>query len=216
MCGAAARAACTPAGTTLALELVAHSLSRASVVNTAATMGVLAPVLVPSVLFTDLVFRIAPYSASTPLGSSDALGVSSWTLRLENHLAPTVGPRTGTAPEEYERQQEPTISLTVVLPRRSADTWQTRWGANTTLMADATFSGGQIGSTGIPYQLNVYLPALQVLNAQAGTGGPGLPPDTVQLHAVIPSAAAAGFPTCHTNTPLAVEVVSGVSTHPLV
>jgi len=204
-----------PGGVTLTVELVAHSLSRSSSMNTAATMLKLLPETAPRVLFTDLDFRVAPYSAGTPLGSGDTVTCTTWVLRLENNLVGTPGPATGTAPVEYERERPPQVTITFVSPRHVSDTWQTRWGANTILMADAKFTSEKEVAAGQPYKLNFYLPSCVVTNANLGVQGARLPADTVQLMGVVPSAAAAGMPTMSHNTPCAVEVVSGVSPHPL-
>lgn len=204
-----------PGGTTLTVELVAYSLSRSSAVNTSATMLKLLPSTLPTVLFTDLAVRVGAYSAVTPLGSGDAVLCTTWTLRLENNLVAAPGPRTGTAPEEYEREGAPRATVTFVVSRHTADLWQTRWSSNTLLMADAKFTSPSEVAAGQPYKLNVYLPSCRVTNGQLNTSGPRLPSDTVQLVGVVPTAAAAGFPTMIGLSPLAIEVVSGTSTHPL-
>lgn len=207
--------AAEPGGVTLAMELAAYSLGRSSAVNTSATMLKLLPPTAPTVLFTDLAWRVAPHSTTTPLASGDAVQCTSWSLRLDNRLESSPGPRTGTAPEEYERTGPPTIDVSFVAPRHTADTWQTRWGAGTVLMADAKFTSAQEVAAGQPYKLNLYLPSCQVEQAILGTSGPLVPPDTITLRAVIPTAAAAGFPAMKKSTTLAVEVVSGSSAHPL-
>lgn len=204
-----------PGGVTLSIELAAYSLGRASSVNTSVTMLKLLPPTAPTVLFTDLAWRVAPYSTTTPLASGDAIQCTSWSLRLDNRLESSPGPRTGTAPEEYERTGPPTIDVSFVAPRHAADTWQTRWGAGTVLMADAKFTSAQEVAAGQPYKLNLYLPSCQVEQAILGTSGPRVPPDTITLRAVIPTAAAAGMPSMKKSTPLAVEIVSGSSMHPL-
>ena len=202
-------------GCTLTLDLVGHSKSVASAINTATTLANALPNVFPRARFDQCVWRIAPYSAGTPLNSGNAVTVSSWALRVDHQLATSFGPRTGTAPEEYERTQAPTVTLTFVLPRHEAETWQQRWRVGTVLMADAKWTGEQIGATGHNYQCNAYLPSLQVTNAQLSGAGSGLYPDTVQGIGVVPSAAAAGFPAMQFLGPLAVELVSGVSQHGL-
>lgn len=205
------------AGCSLMVDLVAYSKSASSVVNTSATLRNALPNHWPRALFSQLVFRVAPYSSSTALNSGNAVQVTSWALRVDHQLEASFGPRLGTAPEEYERAPNatPLVTLTFVLPRHEAETWQTRWRANTILMADAKFTSSAIGATGQNYQCNVYLPSLQVTNAQLNAAGSGLYPDTVQGIGIIPSAAAAGFPATQWLGPLAVELVSGVSTHGL-
>ena len=204
-----------PGGTTLTVELAAYSLSRSSSVNTSATMLKLLPSTLPTLLFTDLVLRVGAYSTVTPLGSGDDVKCTSFTLRLENTLVAMPGPRTGTAPEEYEREGVPRATVTFVVPRHTADLWQTRWSANTLLMADAKFTSPTEIAPGQPYKLNVYLPSCRVTTGQLNTAGPRVASDTVALVGVVPTAAAAGFPTMVRLTPLAVECVSGTSAHPL-
>lgn len=200
---------------TWTLDLLSHSKSASSSVNTATTLGNALPSVAPRLLPSQAVFRIAPYSGSTALNSGDAVQVSSWALRVEHNLTASFGPRLGTAPEEFARQDLPRVTLTFVLPRHSAETWQSRWRANSRVMADCKWTGGQIAATGINYQCNVYLPSMQVTNAQLSSGGAALVNDTVQCVGVIPTAAAAGFPTMHTLGPLMVELVSAISTHGL-
>lgn len=207
--------AANPQGVTLTLELLAHSLSRSGTVNTSATLTALAPNVSPRLRFDALTFRIAPFSSSVALNSGDALAVSAWALRVENKLQAGFGPMSGLAPEEFERSQAVQVTLTFVVPRHTAATWQTRWTANTRLMADAKWTGPAIGATGQNYQCNVYLPSLQVSNAQLGINGAALPPDTVQCLGIVPTVAAAGFPAMNNLIPLAVECVSGTSTHSL-
>lgn len=206
----------THAGCTVTVDLASASKSVASAVNTATTLANALPNIAPRVRFDQLTWRIAPYSSSVALTSGDALQVSSWTVRVDHALQPSFGPRLGTGPEEYERTQSPTVTVTFTLPRHEAEIWQSRWRSGTgILMADAKWTGGQIGATGQPYQCNVYLPALQVTNAQLNAAGSGLASDTVQAIGVIPSLAAAGFPVMQFLGPLAVELVSGVSLHGL-
>ena len=200
---------------TWTLDLLSHSKSAASAVNTATTLANALPSVAPRLLPSQAVFRIAPYSASTALNSGNAVQITSWSLRVEHNLAASFGPRTGTAPEEFLRQDVSSVTLTFVLPRHSAETWQTRWRDNSRVMADIRWTGGAIAATGFNYQLAVYLPSMQVTNAQLSLGGAALGNDTVQCVGVIPAAAAAGFPTMHTLGPLMVELVSATATHGL-
>jgi hypothetical protein len=203
------------AGCTLTVDLAGYSKSVSSVVNTATTLANASPNVWPRARFDQLAWRIAPYSSSTALSGTDVVPITSWALRVDHNLATSFGPRLGTAPEEYERTQASAVTLTFVLPRHEAETWQSRWRSNARLMADAKWTGPAIGATGQNYQCNVYLPSLQVTNAQLSAAGSGLYPDTVQAIGVIPSTAAAGFPAMQFLGPLAVELVSGVSVHGL-
>lgn len=204
-----------PAGVTLAVDFVSHSLGRTSVVNTVATLAHLAPITAPPVNSAEMVCRVAPYSASVPLGSGDSVQVSSWSLKLENHLKATYGPRTGLAPEEYERDQPPTVTVTLTPPRHRTDAWQTRWRTVAPLMMDMKLTGPLMQPAGFPYACNVYLPTCQVMQAAPQMRGAGLPSDTVQLQGQVPTAPAAGFPTMQRSTPLAIELQNGVNQHAL-
>jgi len=207
---------CDLQGVTLIIDLVSHSLSDTSSINTLTTLRTVLPLVTPRVLPTQLVWRIAPFSTGTPLGLADVVKVNSWTLRLENQLEATPGLNTGTAPLEYERVRDyPVVTVTFVLPRHTANIWQTRWRANTVLMADAKWTSEVQITSGQPWRLHVYLPSCIVSNAQLQPAGAGLPSDTVQLLAIVPSAAPAGFPTTRFLGALAVELYTRASLHPL-
>lgn len=203
-----------PGATSLTLDMISYALSRASVVNTAATMAVLLPNASPRLNFVDCVIRLDTFSTSIALSSADQLQCGSLALRIDNNLVTQFGPHTGLAPGEYERERPAIVTLTLALPRHTVDTWLSAWGSNPTLMADVKFTGPAIGSTGFTYQCNLYFPSLKITNAQLL---PGFGPlsETVQLVAITPSAAAAGMPTMHRLTPCAVELVSAVSAHAL-
>mgnify|MGYP001562613947 CR=1 FL=1 len=205
----------SPDGVSLTVELVADSLSRVSSINTSATMLKLLPPTSPRLLFTDLVCRIGAQSASTPLGSGDVVTCTTWTLRLENDLVAAPGPRTGLSPGEYARGSLPQVIVSLELSRHTADLWQTRWDAATALMADFVFTSTREVAAGQPYRLRCYLPRCHVVDASLDLRGAHLPADTITLTGVAPSIASAGFPTMRHLTPLAIEVVSGISQHPL-
>lgn len=203
-----------PAATTLTADLVAYSLSRASGINTAATMALLPPNISPRLNFVDCVIRLDTFSASIALSSADQLQCSSLAVRIDNNLVTATGPLMGLAPEEFERERPTIVTLTLSLPRHTIDTWLAAWGTNPTLMADVKFTGPLIGATGFAYQCNLYFPSLKVTNAQLL---PGFGPlsETVQLVAITPTAQPAGMPTLHRLTSCAAELVSGVSAHAL-
>ena len=203
------------APTTLAIDYVSFQLARDSVINTVARMQTVPPVVAPAPLFADWTWRIGPYSASVALDSSTLAPCTRWSLRLENNLEASAGPRTGYAPDEYERSNEPRVTLSFTLPRSTTDVWQTRWVQNTRLMAIGAFQGPVIGNTSVHYALTCYLPSCQVTNAVLNLAGAQIPSTTVELVAIVPTAAAAGFPTMQRLTPLALELVSGEAQHAL-
>lgn len=202
-------------GCFLSFDFLAHSKSASSSVNTATTLRNALPNYAPRAHFHEAVWRIAPYSASVPLGSGDSLKITAWSLRLDPQIKSTYGPRTGTAPELLFRTTAPTITVQFTIERHQSEAWQTRWRANTTIMADMKWTGALIGGSGINSQCNLFFPSLKVIGAQLSPNGASTYTETVQAIAIVPSAAAAGFPTFHNVTPFGVQLVTTTSQHGL-
>jgi len=203
-----------PGNVTLSLLCQAHSVSEASAVNTAATLQASLPSSSPRILSSDCVWRIAPYSSVTPLGAADRVLCTSWSMTIENHLEAGPGPGTGNAPGEYERARVPEVSVTFTLPRHTLDIWQTRARAKTVLMADLRCTSERMISAGRPYQSTLYFPSL-IVQANLDVPGPAPAADTVLCTGVRASTIPAGFPVLSRLAPLAVEIISPSSVHPL-
>lgn len=203
-------------GGTLSLSGLAHSLTRDSAVNTLTTMQHATLPGGPTVLLTHAVLRMAPYSTETPLDSTHETGISSWTLTLKNALKGDGGPRTGLAPDEFERSAPPLVTGTFTLPRYRANTLLDAWPATTSYMLDLTFTGGSIGASAYRYQLNLYVPGLVFTQVEPTGPTPSRAQVAVAWQAVTPAERPAGFPaSARKMSPLLIEVVSDEPSHML-
>jgi hypothetical protein len=193
----------------------AHSLTRDSAVNTLTSMQHATLSRGPSVLLTHAVLRLAPYSTTTPLDSTHETGISSWTLSLKNQLTGDSGPRTGLAPEEYERSAPPLVTGTFTLPRYRANTLLDAWPLGSSYMLDLKFTGGFIGTSGYHYALNLYVPGLVFTSVEPTGPTPSRAQVQVAWQAVTPAEAPAGFPSSAKNGPMLIEVLGDVPDHQL-
>lgn len=196
-------------------EMVAHTRSRASAVNTAAVLEALAVNANANVLLRHGTLRVAAFSTVTPLGAGDAVKHRDWQIALDNHLQAGPGPRTGTAPEEYERGSAPAVTFAVNLERYRADTDFQRLIGSTALMADIKYVGPAIPGTAYNHQLNIYLPRFHLTDVRSDVAGQQVPLYSHQAVMEVPRAAPAGFPVSHHFGPVIVELVNTVSTHAL-
>ena len=200
---------------TCEVQLRSYSLSRASAVNTAAILTALPLASAPQVLFRHGVLRLGTFSAGTPLGSGNEVGVTDWQLVIDNRLRGVPGPRTALAPEEFEKEGLAEITLALTLPRYTSDQRFTDWATPTILMGDLKMTGPNIPGTSTAYQCNLYFPSLVLTEVTSPVQGSQVPGMTHQASMRVPTAAPAGFPTMFRLGPLAVEVRSGQASHPL-
>ncbi len=206
----------TPARVEAQARFVGYSLSRNSAVNTPMTMATLTPATTRNVLFSELVVRLAPYSTSTPLGSGDTQKISQFEVSVANNLATDDQTTTsGLYIEEPERNGRLAVSGSFTLPRYQSDALLNRLDASTYLMADFTWTGPEIGSTGYFYQIKVYVPYLLLKTGEAQVGGSDLLPISHDWTAYTPPATPAGFPTNKKGGPILIEVITDESAHPL-
>lgn len=205
----------TPQGVTCTVDLLPYSLSREPIRNTVATLAQAAPSTAPTVLFRDMVARMGPYSTSTPLVTTNEVGLAQWTLTLKNNLASGAGLRTGLFREEPERETVPTLTVGFDLARYSDDTAFTVWQTGAPFMLAFLFTGPQIQSTGQAYALNLYLPWAKL--TQVAVPGPQqAPPKHAHAFvALVPPAPAAGFPGGSRQGPLMLETIGIESRHML-
>lgn len=201
-------------GVLIDIDLVGHSRSRSSSINTVAIMQALAVNHSANVLFRHGVWRLAPWSATTALQSSDAFAVAGWSLEIDNHLTAVAGPRTGTAPEEYERADPPTITLELTLSRYQDDTAWTRLLGSTVLMGDAVFTGPSLGG-GYNAECTFAFPQFHLTDVTADVQGPAPGMPTYRATMEVPRSAPAGFPATHHLGSLVIQLINGVSTHAL-
>jgi hypothetical protein len=203
----------TSARVALSLGVVAHSITRASLVNP--NLDALAtPAAFYPLRFSELVCRVGPYSASTALGSSNVLAVSGVRLALDNRLGAPVSRLTHPYIDEPARTAPAAVQGTFSLPRYQADTLLALADAGTELMADLIWTGPLIPGTSQPYQLAVYLPGLTFLDGEAPIVGP----QWAQLSfpwTAYPKTPGAGFPVGLRTGAMMIECVTGLSTNPL-
>jgi hypothetical protein len=202
-----------PDGVALALALVAHSLTHASVINPDLDSADPAPQY--PVAFTELELRLGVYSTTTPLDAGDAHDVSGIRLRVDNALSVRGDASTGLHIAEPKRRGPVQVSGELLLPRYSADT-VLDWAADATeLMASLVFTGPAIAATGFAYALRLWLPCVRLARASAPTTGADEPTQRVAFAAYAPQATPAGFPQTWLAGPLAVELVTDRQAHPL-
>jgi hypothetical protein len=168
----------------------------------------------PDVAFWDLQVRLAPWSATVPLGSGDRLAVASASVTLQNPLASSPGPRSGWAPEEFERSGPPLVQGSLLVPRYASNTLVNAWPSNQRFMLDLRCTGPVLRD-GVRWQLHVYVPGLFLTQADPSPLSQGRSSLPVQWYAATPAQPAAGMPVCAKLGPLIVEVVSDVSQHML-
>lgn len=198
---------------TWSADLLGYGIARSGTVNTSGSLAALPTLSADNVLFTDLVCQVGAYSATTPLSS--AIGLIQCTMELDNHLTASPGPRVASFIEEPEREASPGVTGELVLARYQADTLLATVDANSPLMMAWHWTGPEIGSTGYTARLSLYFPSLVFLEGQAGFAGPGMPTLTLPFQALVPAARPAGFPVSAHTGPLMIEVISPVSSHPL-
>lgn len=201
-------------GVTAEFDLLGYTRSRTSVVNTASIMQALAVNHSANVLFRHGVWRMVPWSATTALQASDAFAVTEWSLEIDNHLTAVAGPRTGTAPEEYERAEPPTITLELTIPRYQEDSAWTRLLGSTVLMGDAVFMGPSLGG-GYNAECTFAFPQFHLTDVTADVQGPAPGMPTYRATMEVPRSAPAGFPATHHLGSLVIQLINGVSTHAL-
>lgn len=203
----------SPAGVTMGVSLVGHSVDRSSAVN--ANLSALSDPADPYIQFHHLEARIGAYSTDTALDAGDAVTLSGFTLGLDNALVARQRLGTGLYIGEPRRSAPAAVSGRLVLPRYTADTVIDWAEAGTTLMARFRFASPEIIGGAIPYALDLWLPSLVLRAPQAPTQGPSRQPVSVEFEAETPTAAAAGFPSVLAQGPLVVQVQSDISTNPL-
>lgn len=203
-----------PFGWFLTCAYVGHSFDLASADNTLAVVQALSLPTASAVPFTSATLKLAPYSSSTALDSGDLIEFSDFQLRCDNQLRTVQSARTGLAPEEPRRAELPVIAGQMTLPYYDDNTLIAAQRAGTHYMAELRIEGAIIASS-ISYAFAAWLSDLVLTSVQPTGGGAQAPGLTVAFQARTPETAAAGFPTMVVPTPIIVELVNTVATHPL-
>jgi len=208
-------------GLTLTADMVPLDMLLGSSVNTASTSWAYSaqpttPIhLQERINGADLTFRIDDWSAGSSLTSADNQAISEFSLNLNNDLIvdqqTTV---TGLLVDEPYRGGFRGITGTVTLPRYAANTFFTKYQADTILMASiafvgSTLTGANISSTNAS---TIWLRALKLTSVNASVSGPGAIPVTFGFKALIPASASSGMPSVNNaNTEM---VITNVNNNP--
>jgi hypothetical protein len=153
------------------------------IVNTSSTFTGLAPTTNPELIaFDHLIVRVADQGAA--LDSADQINVSSFTLTFENNL---IGSEfatpisTGDALYTLEpiRTGKRNVTLSLTIPRYTADTVFTDFKANTAKQADLKFTGASSS-----YEFNIFLPNVRIEEPVAPVTGPEIVQQTYNLKAL--------------------------------
>ena len=202
-------------GLRLEADLVPYNLDHASVVNTTSAAWSIPDADWLSVLFQDLTLWIGDYSAGVALSSADAIGITEFSLKLENVLKVEKDSLSGFYIAEPKRDGKRRVTGSFTMPRYESDTFLADMDAQTAKMAMLKFTGSQIGATGYYRTLWLWLPTLRFDKIDAQIGGPKLIPVKHTFTAELPAAAPAGFPTQATKE-LLVQIQNDYATNPLI
>jgi hypothetical protein len=156
-------------GVRIAANGFAKSRSLASVTNTTATLAALAD---PAnyIQMHQLVLRLA--DCADALAGGDAISVASFELSLTRNLEPALV--NSQLPLEALENGRREGTLTLEIPRYTADTFLTWHSSHTLLQCDMVFTSGALVKT-------IRMPQLTVVSVPANISGPGLVPLTVTL-----------------------------------
>ncbi|HDY84869.1 hypothetical protein LCGC14_1452780 [marine sediment metagenome] len=184
-------------GLNLTADMVPFDMLLGSSVNTASTSwdysaGPTAPIhLQERIIGADLTFRIDDFSTGTLLSSTDNQGISEWTMNINNNLKTDQQTTiSATHIDEPFRSGFREITGTVTLPRYAANTFFTKYQADTVLMASLIFEGSTLTGTNISSKntLKIWIRSLKLTNVSASIDGPGAIPITFGYKALIPTA----------------------------
>jgi hypothetical protein len=199
----------------LTVGYIGHAFSLTSATNTLTLLRSLTRDTAEEVSFTAATLRLAPYSSSTALNSSNLVEFSSLQLRCDNRLRSVQSRQTSLATEEPRRSEIPAITGELLLPYYANNTLFTAQRAGTHYMAELRVQGSIIGS-GIPYAFAILLPDILLTSIQTtGSGSADAPGLQIIFQCRIPEVASAGFPVLATQTPIIIELVNTIAAHPL-
>jgi len=168
-----------------------------------------------SIRFQDLVLWLDDYSAVSELTSDDALGVSEFEVKLENHLKVERDSLSGLYIAEPRREAKRLVTGSFTVPRYESDDLLDKLADQSAMMAMLRFTGSQIGATGYYRTLWIWLPTIKFDKIDAPLGGPGLIPVAHTFTAEIPTALPDGFPAEATKE-MVIQVQNDLDTNPLI
>jgi len=202
-------------GVRIELDMLPYDLDRASAVNDSSAAWSIINDDWLSILFQDLDLRIDDYSDSVALTGDDAIGISAFEIKLENHLKMGKDSRSGVYIAEPGREAKRLVTGSFTIPRYENDTFLDHCDAQNALMAILKFTGSQIGATGYYRTFWIWLPTIKFDKVDAPMGGPGIIPVEHTFTCELPAACPQGFPAQATKE-MVIQVQNGLSTNPLI
>lgn len=202
-------------GVRVDLDLVPYNIDRASAVNTASTTWSIPDDDWESVLFQDMAIWIDDYSEVTALTSADAVGVSEFSITLNNNLKIYQDSVSGLHIAEPRREGKRQVTGSFTFPRYESDDFIDKLTGDDPMMAMIRFVGSEIASTGYYRTLWIWLPNLKFDKVDAPVSNSGLLSVTHEFTAFLPDAAPAGFPTQATKEML-IQLQNDYDTNPLI
>jgi len=202
-------------GVQLEFDLIPYELDRASAVNTSSAAWSIPDDDWLSINFQDLILWLDDYSAVSALTSDDAMGISEFSIKLENHLQVKRDSRSGLYIAEPRREAKRLVTGSFTVPRYESDDLLNKLDDQDPIMAMLRFTGSQIGATGYYRTLWIWLPTIKFDKIDAPLGGPGLIPVAHTFTAEIPTALPDGFPAEATKE-MVIQVQNDLDTNPLI
>jgi hypothetical protein len=202
-------------GVRFEFDLLPYDLDRASAVNDSSAAWSIPDLDWTPILFGDMAMWLDDYSAVSELTADDAMGISEFEIKLENHLKVERDSLSGLYIAEPRREAKRLVSGSFTVPRYESDDLLAKLDAQDPMMAMLRFTGAEIGATGHDRACWIWLPTIRFDAIDAPLGGPGLIPVKHTFTAEIPAAAPAGFPAQATKE-LVIQVQNDLDTNPLV
>jgi len=185
-------------GLTAEFDLMAFDVDRSSSTNTSGSESnwKFHPVetgLEERAMFSDIeFFRIGAYDATTALTSSDEIGISEFSVTLNNALqGDTQDTVSGLYRAEPTRGGTREVSGSISIPRYDADTLIDYLNNDTKLMAHLRVSGSTMDSNS--KQLDIYINSLKLTNGSNPVSGAGALTQSFDFQAFVPNSNA-GYP----------------------
>lgn len=175
---------------TLSCDLVAYNLAIDATTNNVSGLAALPTDAGDLVLFSDFDFRIGDQAGA--LGSSDSIGINSFSISVNNNLTDSEQstPDNASSHTDSKKTIQPVrngfreVTLEIGLPRYSADTFVDFLNNQTNLQA--TLLGTQPTSS---EEFDIIFPNLKVESVSAPVGGTGVIAQTVTMRALVRNSA---------------------------
>ncbi len=182
---------------TVTAEVIPFGLDRSGF-NTTSTAWAFSPATfarTERVLHGDGVFRIGTWDDGETLTDAERLGISSFTLTINNNL---IGDVTSTSSSPYiiqpRRRALRSVTGSFIVPRQQSETRITSFENEGELMADYKFTGPTISGAAATTQLNFYLRKMQIQKADVPIEGQAALSQRYTFQCLQPAADSGGMP----------------------